>query len=243
MAAEQKQTKKRVLEEDTVCKIIGAISATSKKPRTRPPRSVPDTATKYFDVEITDPVITSPYGLYAYTAWAGAEPGTAFTGMTEITNIVQGSDFFNRIGNTIHIKSVQYKASFPLSGSGPTAKTFRYLLVYDKQCNGAFPTRSTILNSQGYGCRYHSMINSTYKDRFILLADKLVSLNNYALACYCVADYIKIDMPARYSGTAGTIADCVSGAIYFIAYGYTAGTAVQYIGMPQSEFKVTFIDQ
>ena len=79
------------------------------------------------------------------TAVTGTEPGTLFGGITCLNEVLQGAAFYNRIGSKIKMISLHVK--FDIFQGTTTAGAFansRYMIVYDRQPNGAFPTISTL---------------------------------------------------------------------------------------------------
>lgn len=158
---------------------------------------------------------------FAHNSVAGAyalpQP-IAFTGMLPLNVILQGATFYNRIGAKVTIKSIQMKANFILAVAA-TNTVCRYMIVYDKQTNGAFPALGDILETNDtLGLTFDAGLNMTNRSRFSMLRDKTFPLDaGSGIAAHC-SEYIKGRWETEFSTTTGTIGDIRSGAIYFIAF-------------------------
>jgi len=114
-----------------------------------------------------------------------AEP-VATAGFFILNACITGAGFFNRIGSKITMKSVHVKINIapriPTTPPGGNNQTVRWLLVYDRQTNGAFPTISTLLaDYQADGANNTvvlSGMNPTQTGRFIILREHFVKLFN-----------------------------------------------------------------
>jgi len=99
---------------------------------------------------------------------------------------ITGAGFFNRIGSKITMKSVHIKINIapriPTTPPGGNNQTVRWLLVYDRQINGAFPTISTLLaDYQADGANNTvvlSGMNPTQTGRFIILREHFIKVFN-----------------------------------------------------------------
>lgn len=107
-------------------------------------------------------------------------------GFIPLNAMVTGAGFFNRIGNKIQMKSVHVKVNIapriPTTAPGGANQTGRWMLVYDRQTNGSFPTISTLLadyNADGTnGTVVLSGMNPTQTGRFIILREHFIKLFN-----------------------------------------------------------------
>jgi len=158
-----------------------------------------------------------------------------------LNNMVPGTQYENRIGRKVQIKSIYVRGiighesslttiSSPLNVSG---MLLRMILFCDMQPNGAVPALTDIL-FEASAC---AQLNPNYRDRFKILTDKQWSCgrfsydttNGIGFADNCVwpvKKYRKCNIQTVYnSGAAGTIADISSGAVYALFVGSeTAGT-------------------
>ena len=170
---------------------------------------------KFFDVTVAN----ASWPLIATVA--GAEPTTAFAGITELNDILQGAGAYQRIGQKLTMKSVAFKCSLELGGTPPVMGNGRIMLVYDRQPNGAFPSISDLLSiNVSTAPIFTSGLNMSKKSRFSILCDKYIDLDTDALGTASVVLFRNnINLETEYSATAGTIADITTGALFLIAFG------------------------
>lgn len=108
-----------------------------------------------------------------------------------LINMNQGTGISQRIGNSIALKSIRLRFNIQpyFGGTTPTLYTdlplvFRILLVYDKQCNGAYVPLSTFFGMQtNLNTEVSDISSRTFGnllprafDRFIILMDKMMIL-------------------------------------------------------------------
>ena len=94
----------------------------------------------------------------------------AVAGATVLLNgVAQGSDYTNRIGRKVLLKSMLFRANmYPvLNTASPIGNTIRLLLVYDSQTNGALAAVADVLNA----ATYLQPTNLNNRDRFRILLD------------------------------------------------------------------------
>jgi len=182
---------------------------------------------KFFDVAVLPSVISNPYGLPLVASVTGAEPATAFAGLTEINCVPQGATAYNRIGTKIQIKSIKLDGQFHMGGSAPTHNTFRWMLVYDRQPNGAFPLISTILSQNiSTAPLFTSGVNMANRSRFVILRDQYVAMDPDSNGLVNVSAFVKTKLETQFSTSSANIGDITTGAIYFIAFAmFSAATS------------------
>jgi len=151
-----------------------------------------------------------------------------------------GAAFFNRIGNKITMKSVHIKINIgpriPTTTPGGQNETVRFMLIYDRQANGANPTPATLLTDYGNGGGTQTTIisgmNPTQTGRFVILREhfiKLFNVNNEtdmtsaASSFYQQDDhwfvnwFVKLkDLETIYQASTGGIGDVSNGALYLV---------------------------
>lgn len=158
---------------------------------------------KFIDSSFT---LSLPFGA---TTWVAPAPASLVNGL------VPGSAATQRIGRRVTFRSIYIRGKLAFGASVTNSCQARYLVVYDKQSNAtAFNTTDLLLNDD-----YLSPNNISNKDRFVVLADKVTASVDAAqtkqISFKC---YKKIRLDTMYNtGTAGTIGDITSGAIYVIA--------------------------
>lgn len=161
--------------------------------------------------------------------------------ITLLANPVLGSDFNNRIGRKVVLKSAYIRGQVKLDWAGAgglpatagiAAQLARFMLVCDLQPNGAAPAITDILVES----TAESQLNLNNRDRFRILSDKTyvfdpvinVQTATQAQLCYNrtiypVKKYKKIDQEMIFNATnGGTVADITSGALYMVWIGTVA---------------------
>jgi len=161
--------------------------------------------------------------------------------ITLLANPQLGSDFNNRIGRKVVLKSVYVRGQVKLDWAGAgglpatagiAAQMARFILVCDMQPNGAAPAITDILVE----ATAESQLNLNNRDRFKILSDKTyvfdpvinVQTATQAQLCYNrtiypVKKFKKIDQEMVFNGVnGGSIADVTSGALYMVWIGTTA---------------------
>jgi len=126
-----------------------------------------------------------------------------------LNDVINGTDFNQRIGRKIVIKSVDIKLQLrPYTADAAKGLFVRCLLVWDRTPNGVALAASSSLNevltdvgatgtafagATGYGCSTHP--NLSNRDRFIVLRDKTIAVQPFEIST----------TPNSYSGTATTL--------------------------------------
>jgi len=141
-----------------------------------------------------------------------------------LNGINQGSDYTQRIGRKVILKSLLLRATcLPnTSSSTPAGDVIRFLVVYDCQTNSATPAIGDVLQNSSI----NDPMNLNNRDRFKIVADKFVTLN----ACTYVATaltvgapqtkqvklYKKMNLEMIFSGTGATVGSIGTGALFLI---------------------------
>lgn len=152
---------------------------------------------------------------------------------------VPGSDITNRVGRKTLTHSIYIRGliSAELADQdGPTvgvspAQLARIIIFIDNQPNGATPIVTDLLTS----ATSYAQLNLNNRDRFKILSDKQFPLHAYAYNTtsgtavaslsnsYAFKKFIKCNIETIFNaGTAATIADITSGAIYMFLIGSIA---------------------
>ncbi len=144
-----------------------------------------------------------------------------------INKIAQGVTESERIGRKCTIKTIRWKYRVDMPevdevGSPNTSEQIRVILFIDKQCNGATATAAGILEEAG---EVHSFRNLANAGRFVVLHDKLHTLNWMTLASSSAgnvssAEVIreftfnkKCNLPIEFDSTTGAITEIRSNNI------------------------------
>lgn len=197
---------------------------------------------KFFDTDVTNPVVSDPYGLQLVSSATSAEPANAFAGLTVVNKVLQGATGYNRIGNKIQIKSVHLKFTVRAAGSSPGTNQMRYMVVMDRQPNGAFPLLSDILSDNiSTAPGFHSGINMANRDRYVVMRNQYRSFSPAATNTYVVDEYIRCKCDTTFKASGNTIGDISSGAIYFIAFAETSAST-SYVTLSDFHSRIRYLD-
>lgn len=155
---------------------------------------------------------------------------------------VPGTGYNNRIGRKIAVRSVYIRGYIAVEAaltSGSTlllnAQSCRMILFIDWQPNGAAPAVTDLLVSANVA----DQINPNNRDRFKILADKVYKFDPYIVSTtatqscastnnqiYNIKKYKRMRLETIYNaGTAGTVADITTGALYLFFLGSNAAGA------------------
>lgn len=157
---------------------------------------------------------------------------------------VLGTDFTQRIGRRIRIRSVYIRGficpesaqtAITTGGNETLAQQGRMILVLDRQPNATVMTIAQLLK-QAFS---FSQLNLDNRDRFKVIADKTFQFQNSTKAAqasptligtygsnYRIKLFKKLNIPVQFNSTnGGTIADISSNALYMVWIGsQAAGT-------------------
>lgn len=126
--------------------------------------------------------------------WGHANPSTTTPYLAYVNGIDQGTEPFERIGNSVTIRRIQMQfnvtPSLDIQSTDPnyaacTYRRFRVMIVQDKQPNGVLPLPAEILQSPTDGDVHHFALsgyafrNTTYNMRFKVLYDKKFIVGPY----------------------------------------------------------------
>ncbi len=145
---------------------------------------------------------------------------------TDILRIPQNTTESGRIGRKVIIKSIQLRIHLLLAqGSTPEHDQVRFILVHDKQCNGAVPSESQILATGGNVGSFYQLEN---QGRFTYLWDQTFALysragagngstNLFGEQNIWIKKYIKLHMPIEYNSTVGAVTEIKSNNLILMA--------------------------
>jgi len=144
----------------------------------------------------------------------GAEPGPALN---------------QRIGRHIHMNYIDMRFFLAATATTGIDQFVRYLVVLDKQPNGAALAITDVLDS----VNPFSLPNLANSERFIILDDRsrLVNASAEPGSQWGVSKRLQIGKDVTYnSGSAGTIADISTNSLYLILLGNVAAGATAATG-------------
>ncbi len=165
-----------------------------------------------------------------------------------LSNIAQGTDYFNRVGDSILVQSFELRLT-AVGETNAEAQKMRVLLVADKEQNGTDPTLGEVL--QGGTSPLIQPYNVFYEQRFNVLYDELVTMNNrVGLATGGTSTAFlgeRVDMPdlvrkwnkhIKYDASAAADASNRENALYLMCVSNSASTGP---GL-QYTFRLRFTD-
>lgn len=176
-----------------------------------------------------------------------ADYGCNSTGsITLLNGVATGTDFTDRIGRKIIMKSVSIQGYLYPEDSNVTENLARIMLVYDSQSNQAAPAMTDILKTS----TALSQLNLNNRERFRVLYDSFNAMagQNYVTATLTYAgspttalvkQYIKLNHDVIYSGTTAAAASIQTGGLYLVTVGIGAVGTGQLYG---ASARVRFID-
>lgn len=205
---------------------------------------------KFYDCVAVNPVITNPYGLYDAANSAAGEPTAAFTGITEINNVVQGAGAYNRVGQKIVIQSVALKMNLhalcAAVGGTNGYLTARVMIIYDRQTNGAFPAIGDILSANiTTAPNLTSGLNMARKSRFSIVADQYYDFGPNGTTTATVSIFRnRLNLETEYgaASTPAVIGDIATGSLLVVVFATRAGIATNYCTFTDFSSRIRFND-
>lgn len=173
---------------------------------------------------------------------------------TLLNGLVPGTDFNNRIGRKVFLNSFYVRGFCRNSDDGTGGSTspgdlWRMIIFMDMQPNGSAPAVTDLLVSASSA----SQLNMNNRDRFKVLCDKQYTTGPWTFlgsggywasadgASHAIKKYKRVSAETIYNaGTAGTIADIISGALYMFWIGTSA--AVEQGGEAVVSVRVRYTD-
>lgn len=138
-----------------------------------------------------------------------------------LNGIGQGSEAYNRVGRQILMRQLDLKLSFTQQNGAVNAQQLRYMVVYDRQTNGAIFTNTNLLdNSVALLWWTRKNTNPDNRDRFEILLDRTIQVNpNLLEASAPVFDHhMRLNLPAQFSGAGATVASITTGSLYLVFF-------------------------
>ncbi len=136
-----------------------------------------------------------------------------------------GSAVEQRLGRRVQMASAYIRCNVipPVVSSGNSPIICRFMLIYDKQTNGALPAGTDFLDA----ATVHSQLNMENRARFEVLLDKTITLNTtagvgdgttnfWAVQGLFWKKFIKLHRrDVIYGSSVPSIADIATGGLYF----------------------------
>ncbi len=158
--------------------------------------------------------------------------------ISEITNVAQGDTATSRDGNQIKLTQVVINLLFTLRGVNTG---MRYILVHDKQTNGAAFTMGDLLASTGVQQSLVSALNIDNKYRFRVLADKKFTLTDSGANKKVVKKIFipNLNIRMRFDGITNSITDITSSSLALVLLSEDTGAASP---LMSAFIRVRFVD-
>lgn len=149
---------------------------------------------------------------------------------SSINLIPQGVTESQRIGRKCTIKAIQWKGSIRLAefvgSSLQPGMVLRMMVLMDKQCNGAAPTVTGVLET----AHIYSYLNLVNSGRFKVLSDKTYRMDSKTSAGNGAANdnsstrqpfnfYKKCNIPLEFDGATGAITEIRSNNLFILLIG------------------------
>jgi len=195
------------------------------------------------EIKSFDCLVTAPAAGIAWTmgAAAFAEPGVAFTGMTELNVIAAGAAVYERIGAKIMVRSIRIRTAWTANGS-PCLGVIRAAVVYDRQPNGAAPAIGDLFQdlrvAGGTTTDLMSGVNIGNKNRFTVLRDQSFIFDSSHLVT-ALDWFIPCRLQTEYRASGGTIGDISTGAILLVV---AAQNNTSFLNMPTCRARIRYED-
>lgn len=142
--------------------------------------------------------------------------------VTLLNGVAAGTDFTDRIGRKIVMKSLYVSGILKNVDSISGPALCRLLIVYDNQANGAAPVITDVIKT----INGVAMINLNNRDRFRIVYDKkyaLGGLDNTATQAYSTGSgqfhiklFRKLNLETLFSGTTAAIGSFATGSLYML---------------------------
>lgn len=128
------------------------------------------------------------------------------------TTMAQGLGDQARMGNTIKGKSISGKM-YLQKNIGVQTSALRLLWILDKECDGSVPSLSNILDNVDIV----SGVNRDFSKRFVILKDKLMTLNDGGGQTKFYKFYFPTDFHIHFDGTTAAITDAKENQVFLFA--------------------------
>ncbi len=168
--------------------------------------------------------------------------------VVNLSNIAQGTDYYQRIGQSIKLLSIEFSYS-ALGSSAQNGNMLRLLVLQDRENQGVDPTLGEVLT--GLSTPILALPHPLYRQRFRILVDEKLSFTNYpdlatsGTSTGYVPDRkapkyfsFKMNGHMHYDATAGADASNLEGALFLMAVSLDAanGPGIRYSS------RITFTD-
>lgn len=147
----------------------------------------------------------------------GTGPADLSNGMTHVNAVVQGADYYKRIGQKINMKSCQLDFTVGAPTSYTVPCVVRWCLIYDRQPNADYPSIGDIFYTSAGATTFNSGVNMQNRNRFSVIRDQRFTLDPAQDLLKPVHEFVKLSHETDFNQTnAGTIGDLTTGSLLFM---------------------------
>lgn len=183
------------------------------------------------EIKSFDQQVAAPGSVYSITNIVGSIPTAAFAGITVLNPIAVGAAFYQRIGARVNNLScdIRFNATYaPTLPADPPALSLRWLVVYDTQCNKAYPLMSDLFAVNDAGTpNFNSSCNMANRSRFVVMRDKIVTLDNGRGLTQSINKFVRLrGVPTMYYSSGADQSFITTGALWFILFSSIQSTTL-----------------
>lgn len=160
---------------------------------------------------------------------------TIFTIPRLLNGLAPGTGSNQRVGRKTVAKSIFLRMNMSGSNVGPSQT--RVVIFYDRQTNGVAPIALDVIQTETF-VGLAQMANS---ERFLILMDEITDSRQSSALNISLKRYIKCKLETIFTGTAGTVADIITGGI-FIMFANNADATIGATTVVDYQARVRYID-
>ena len=141
--------------------------------------------------------------------------------ITLLDGIALGPGVYQRIGRQVRLKHLNLRLFVTQQNGALNTQLCRYMIVYDKQCNGALPSMGSLLDQTGTAPNVARSLNRDYLSRFTVLVDDVLQVNPVSMpnSLPHVEISKKIDLPVQYNVTdTSSVGAIINGSLFLILF-------------------------
>lgn len=135
--------------------------------------------------------------------------------ISPISRVAQGTDYDERIGNSIKMQHIEVRGRI-FKNTSATTSVMRVLLVRDLDGYGTIPTVANILEDITIGSPPLTQHNFLNRKRFSYLFDELLTLNNTGDSSAVFEIYMPHEGHIQYLGSTAAAASDGKGSLYML---------------------------
>lgn len=133
--------------------------------------------------------------------------GVAPVEQSLVNGIIAGTDYKQRVGRAIDVRTIQVKLLFTTANSNTFFGAARILIWVDKNGNNTDRTVGEVLDVPGTIGDMSALRNMTQHDDFVVLLDDTLPLSYWTDNSVVYEKYLRVNIPLRYTGTVASYPD------------------------------------